>query len=116
MKKVLLLVVCALLWACNPGQGTIDSLEKLTSRIENNSSNWTEADWDDAAQNYSEIIETLQRYEYTDEQLQHIGQLEGRCMAGFTKHYSGQVIDIIHDASVEMMGVLEGFSSGFDFE
>lgn len=96
--------------ACNPGQTALSDLEKFTNRMEQKSESWSLADWDDAAQHYDEIIQTLSRYDYSDEELQRIGQLKGRCTAYFLKHYTNQAIDQIYNAGQELQGVLEGLN------
>lgn len=90
MKKLLVnllaLVFCGSLMACNPDKTAYESLENFTERLEQKSADWSEADWDDALQKYSEIVQTLERYNYSDEQLESIGRLEGKCMAIFVRH------------------------------
>lgn len=111
MKKFLFFIISSLaLVACNPGQTALSDLEKFTNRMEQKSESWSLADWDDAAQHYDEIIQTLSRYDYSDEELQRIGQLKGRCTAYFLKHYTNQAIDQIYDAGQEFEGFLDGLN------
>ena len=82
MKKFFPIMLLALLLAgCHPSQTAMDDLQSFTERIEQKSDRWSEADWDDAAMHYSEICQTIERYDYTDEQLREIGRLKGRCLA-----------------------------------
>ena len=113
MKKFLpLMLLTILLAGCNPSQSSLNDLEKFTERIETKSDKWSAADWDDALMHYSEICETLNRYEYTPEEKHHIGELKGRCKAKFYKHQFGKDMQDATDAFIELGGAIEGFLEG----
>ena len=113
MKKFLpLMLLTILLAGCNPSQSAMNDLEKFTERIETKSDKWSAADWDDAVMNYSEICETLTRYEYTPEEKRHIGELKGRCKAQFFKHQFGEDTQDALDTILELGGALDGFLQG----
>ncbi len=120
MKRFLpLLMLSLLLAACNPSQTAIDDLQKLTDRIEQKSDNWSEADWDDAMQHYSELCQTIDRYDYTDGQKHDIANLKGRCTAKFYKHAIRQTNqelkeagEELQDAFIELGGAIEGLLEG----
>lgn len=115
MKRFLpLLMLSLMLAACNPSQTAVDDLQKLTERIEQKSDKWSEADWDDAMQYYVELCQTIDRYDYTDEQQNQIGELKGRCKAKFRKHMiKGAEEDLqeagkeLQDAFIELGGAIE---------
>lgn len=113
MKKLLVnllaLVLCISIQACNPDKTAYESLENFTERLEQKNADWSEADWDDAFQNYSEIVQTLERYNYSDEQLESIGRLEGKCMAIFLRHGFETASEKASSALREVSGALEGF-------
>ena len=113
MKKFLpLLLLSLLLAACNPSQTAVDDLQKFTERIETKSDRWSDADWDDALLHYSELCQTIERYDYNDEQLREIGELKGRCMAQFYKHSFDDAAKGMHDAFIELGGAIEGLLDG----
>ena len=113
MKKILpLLFVTFLLAACHPQQTAKEDLQKFTERIEQKSDKWSDADWDDAAMHYSEICQTIERYDYSDEELREIGKLKGRCLAKFSKHAFDAGTKGMHDAYIELGGALEGLFEG----
>jgi len=113
MKRFIpLLMLSLLLAACNPSQTAMDDLQKFTERIETKSDNWSEADWDDAVVHYSEICQTIERYDYSEEQIHEIGRLKGRCVARFSKHAFDSGTQDIHDAFIELGGALEGLFEG----
>ena len=89
MKRFLhLLMLSLILAACNPSQSALNDLQKFTDRIEQKSERWSEADWDDALMHFSEITQTIDRYDYTDEQQRTIDELKMRCIAQFYEHQS----------------------------
>jgi len=107
-----LLLLSLLLVACHPSQTAMDDLQKFTERIETKSDNWSAADWDDAAMLYSEICQTIERYDYDDEQLREIGRLKGRCLAQFGKHSFDESTQGLHDSFIELGGAIEGLLDG----
>ena len=113
MKKFLpLLLLTMTLAACNPSQMAVDDLQKFTERIENKSDNWSDADWDDALMHFAEISQTLDRYEYSDEQKLEIAKLKGRCKVQFAKHSFDNMNDEMLNAIIEFGGTLEGVFDG----
>ena len=113
MKRYLpLLLLSLLLAACNPSQMAMDDLQKFTERIETTSDKWSDADWDDGVLHYSEICQTIERYEYSEEQIHEIGKLKGRCMAQFYKHSFDESTQGMQDAFIELGGAIEGLLDG----
>ena len=90
----------------------MEDLQKFTERIEQKSDKWSEADWDDAVMHYSEICQTIERYDYSEEELRTIGNLKGRCLAQFSKHAFDNGRQDIHDAFIELGGAIEGLLDG----
>jgi len=113
MKKFFpIMLLALLLTGCHPSQTAMDDLQSFTERIEQKSDRWSEADWDDAAMHYSEICQTIERYDYTDEQLREIGRLKGRCLAQFAKHSFNESTQGLHDSFIELGGAIEGLLDG----
>ena len=106
------MLLTAVLVACNPSQMAFDDLQKFTERIENKSDNWSDADWDDALMHFAEISQTLDRYEYSDEQKLEIAKLKGRCKVQFAKHSFDNMNDEMLNAIIEFGGTLEGVFDG----
>lgn len=110
MKKFIVFSLMAVvLAACNPQQTAVDDLATFTERLEKESAEWSPAEWDDAMQHFSEITQTIERYQYTDEELQEIGRLEGRCFAYFAAYAASQFEAQTHDALQELQGAVDGF-------
>lgn len=113
MKRFFPLVLMSLmLVACNPSEMAVSDLQKFTERIETKSDRWSEADWDDALIHYSELCQTIERYDYDEEQTREIGKLKGRCLAQFSKHSFDGATKEMHDAFIELGGAIEGLLDG----
>lgn len=81
------MMVCIILCvSCAPKEDALYSLEKFSNRIEN-SKNWTVLDWDDAAQNFDEICQTLEKYNYSEDTLLYIDSLKKVCYDKLYCHY-----------------------------
>lgn len=103
MKKFLpVLLLVLLMTGCNPSQMAKDELVKFTERIEQKSDRWSEADWDDNAQYFSEICQTLDRYEYDEQQTREIDSLKSLCRAKFRTHRFGEVKEGLEEAVIEI--------------
>lgn len=110
MKKLIIFgLMTVALVACNPQQQAMEDLATFTARLEKESTEWSPAEWDDAMQQFDEITQSIERYKYTDEELQEIGRLEGRCFAYFAAYAASQLEDQTHAALQELQGAFEGF-------
>ena len=71
MKKIVLslLTVSFLFVNCSSKQTPVNKLEDLAFELKENSAEFSESDWDKVIAKYAEIEESLQEYEYTDEEL-----------------------------------------------
>lgn len=115
MKKYLPIFWLSMLFvSCNPSQTALNDLQKFTERIEQKSSGWSEAEWDDALMYYSEICETIERNEYSDQEIREIGKLKGRCIAQFAKHSLHEGTRDMHDVFIELGGAIEGLLDGLN--
>ena len=87
MKK--LVIFCAVmlcLMACNSAQTKKDSLKDLVENVEKNSDKFTEADWELTSAKYESIVNAMEEYNYSDEDLQEIGRLKARYAKEFGRN------------------------------
>ncbi|MBQ0016399.1 MAG: hypothetical protein KBT04_05395 [Bacteroidales bacterium] len=86
-------------------------MERLTSKIQHNATEYTEAEWQEIVDELEEIEGQLEQHrsQYTDEELREIGRLEGICFAQLTKYSILSFQDRIDDALTEVDGIMEGF-------
>lgn len=113
MKNFLLLIVFVIgLAACNSRQTPINRLADLTEEIQNESAEYSQEDWEQAAQEYEILEQELSEFksEYTDEELKEIGRLKGICLARFTKHSLHSLGTEMENALKEAKGIIEGFN------
>lgn len=82
-------------------------LEHLSEELNDNSSKYSRQDWEDAFVQYQQIIEQIDQYEYTDEELKEIGKLKVRCLKEMSKGSLKQFQGEIYSVSKQLEGALE---------
>ena len=71
-KLFLFLLISPLVFtSCETSQTPVDELSSLLEKIDNNSENYSEEDWNNITNEFTEIEEELSKYEYTDEAKQN---------------------------------------------
>lgn len=104
MVAMLLLSLCLL--SCSFGkQASIDQLEKLTEDIRLHHQEYTTADWKEAYARYEQIAAEMENYQYTSEEAEKIGQLEGECVGYFMK----SAVMSLDGLGSEIKGFIDGF-------
>lgn len=85
-KLFLFLLISPLVFtSCETSQTPVDELSSLLEKIDNNSENYSEEDWNNITNEFTEIEEELSKYEYTDEELKEIGRIKGQILAKMAK-------------------------------
>lgn len=118
MKKVLYLALTALfcfivLASCDKKQNAIDNLSGFVERVEKHASEYTEKDWAEVNKEYEEIIEEIDKYDYTGDDAKRLATLKGKFAGIKTKDTINKFIDDIDKAAKEAKETLEGFTEGF---
>lgn len=119
MKNIVLMFVLLIgLVSCNSKQTPINELSDLSEEIKDNGAEYSQDDWEKAAQEFEMIAQELKRYksEYTDEELREIGRLEGICLTYFTKQSLHTLNNDIKNAIKETEGIWDGFAKEFSKE
>jgi len=120
MIKLTLLVAFTsllLLTGCsNKNIDTINDLEAMTEDLTTKYGDYTQEDWDIAENQFGLICEELEQYEFTDEQLKHIGELKGKCTAVFARKKASDLKNSLHRIGKEVEGFIEGISGGLEEE
>ena len=82
---VLLLVCTMCMTACDTKERAITQLEQLSKELYLESSNYTEADWQDAKVKYEQIKINLEKHaaEYTSDEKKYIKKTQIECEAYF---------------------------------
>lgn len=110
MNKTTLLIIitfCALFSSCNKKQAAIDELEAFYVELKDNSSEYSGQDWEEANEQYQLLVEQIEQYEYTDEELEEIGKLKARCLKVFSKGVMNKLQKGIHRITKEIEGALK---------
>ena len=99
----LLLLVCS----CSQKHDPVDDLEALATELAQNGDQYGQSDWEKAAQKYAQIEEDLQKHDYSDEELKHIGQLKAKCFKALVSSSAKMVKSTFHDLQMELEGAAE---------
>jgi len=119
MKKISVLIFmlsCLILSSCNKKQNAIDDLENFSEELKENSAEYTSQDWEEANAEYEQLVEQVDQYEYTDEELKEIGRLKARCLKQMSAGAMQQLQNGIHNFTKQLEGALEEFSLSDDNE
>jgi GTPase involved in cell partitioning and DNA repair len=120
MKKLALLLTCScilLLISCSDEKtDTLNDLEAITEELTTKSADYTQEDWDIAENQFGLICEKLDQYEFTDEQLKHIGKLKGQCVAIITRKKTSVIKNSLHRLGQEAEGFIYGLKDGLKNE
>lgn len=111
MKNLILslcLILSMIVSACsNPQASAVTRLENLYENASSNSDNFTSEDWEQFLYEYAETDSILNSYEYSNEELQYINELRGRCSAFLIKGAAKK-------ASSELEKAIDGVGSFFN--
>lgn len=111
VRLVAMLLLCLLLFSCSVGkQNPIDQLEKLTEDIRLHHQEYTTSDWKDAYTRYEQIAADMENYQYTNEEAEKIGQLEGECAGYFVK----SAINSFDGIKSEIKGFVDGLDKSME--
>ena len=112
MKRLLLLFatifVSATLFACTP-KNPVKKLKKLADKVEQNYKTYTADDWEDIAQQYSELKAEFEKDERTKEELKEFARQKGRIKGYMTKKTLNKLGKKVEGLANELEGGIEGF-------
>ena len=66
-------------------QDPLRQLEELTEDIRLHHQEYTTADWKEAYARYEQIAAEMEKYQYSKEEAEMIGKMEGECVGYFMK-------------------------------
>lgn len=111
---LILLVMSIAFTSCDKRQSAINNLENFSEELKENSSDYSSQDWEEANEQYQLLVEQIDQYEYTDEELKEIGKIKARCLKQMTKDAMKQLQDGIHSITKQMEGAIEEFGIDSD--
>lgn len=106
-----MLLFCSLAFSCSVGkQEPMDQLEELTENIRQHHEEFSLADWKEAYARYERIAAEMENYQYTEEEAEMIGRLEGECVGYFMK----SAINSLGGIESEIKGFVDGINNTID--
>ena len=90
--------------SCSTKQGAISKLEKFSFELRDNAQYYTLNDWEKAAEDFSKIRKRISRHNYTPDERQRIGELEGKCISYAYQGVKGRITGLGN----ELNGILQG--------
>lgn len=79
--KLRVLLISVTLFSCSLSkQSPIRQLEELTEDIRLHHQEYTTADWKKAYAKYEQISAEMENYQYSKEETEKIGEMEGECV------------------------------------
>ena len=111
IQALLITILSLVLTACNKQEQAIDDLRSFSEQLKEESAEYTQEDWQQAGDQYQQIVEEINQYEYTDEQLKEIGRLQAVCIKQMSKGAMKLLRQNINSISKQLEGALEEFMS-----
>lgn len=113
MKKyiklfLLVFVVAMSATSCSTEYRTLSRMNKLTTRIEKYGERYSSEDWKAAADEYKMIAQDSKQCNFTPKEREKMGEMEGRCIAGFTRWTGDRALGVIKEGKGLIKGFLEG--------
>lgn len=90
----------------------LNDLEAMTELLTTETTDFIQDDWDVAQSQFDQICEELEQYDFTDQELKHIGELKGKCTAVFARKKASDFKNDLHRIGQEVKGFLDGFNKG----
>ena len=105
------MVSCVSILSCYVGkQGLLQQLEELTEDIRLHHEEYSTVDWKEAYARYEQIATEMEKYQYSKEESEKIGKLEGECVGYFMK---SRVMSL-DELGNEIKGFLDGFNKAIE--
>ena len=102
-----MLLFCSLAFSCSVGkQKPMDQLEESTENIREHHEEFSIANWKEAYARYERITAEMENYQYTEEEAEMIGRLEGECVGYFMK----SAINSLGGIESEIKGFVDGIN------
>ena len=116
-KKTLTAVVVAMAMmllvgfsSCSTKQHAINQLENFSYELRDHSSRYSVNDWQRAGEKFLKIRQNISKHEleYTPEEKDRVGKLEGKCAGYMAKGMKEGVFDKVKAFGNELKGILKG--------
>lgn len=118
MKSLKSVIICGamglILVSCATKQSAINKLEKFSYELRDHSRYYDADDWGKAGKKFVKIRDNINKheFEFTAEEKQKIGKLEGECARYMAKGAKDGVFDKLKNIGSEIKGIIEGIIGG----
>lgn len=109
----LFIFVSLVLVSCNSKYRAVNDLQSIQYELETYADNYSVDEWEDLLYRYENTIEKIYQYEYTKEELEEIGKIQGRCAALLLEKAIGKGSTVLSSLAVHAAGLVKGFSEEF---
>ena len=105
---IVVFIFCSVTFSCSSfgKQDPLQQLEELTEDIRLHHQEYTTADWKKAYARYEQIAAEMENYQYTKEEAEKIGEMEGECVGYFMK----SAINSMEGFKSELKGFINGIN------
>lgn len=109
------LFLCIMLISCDnkSKENAVFDLLVLRTELENNDSNYSEKDWENAFDKYDEICQRLDEMQFTYEEQMEIDKVKGEIAGTVTSYAVQDFSDELQVLSDEFFSFAEGFMDSF---
>ena len=99
-----------LMCSCATKQGAVNDLRSFQQEIEVNGAMYSIKDWKKAAKSYARINKKIYKHysDYTPQELEEVGRLNGQCAAAFAKGTAQNVTQKAQGAINLIKGLVDG--------
>lgn len=116
LKCIMMSLAVLVLTSCSTKMSAVNDLRHFNDRLEKHGTEYSIAEWKEAATDFREINEKLNKHrdKYTTEERQEIGRLKGESIALFGKSVASSAITKITGAASELKGLIDGLKGIFN--
>ena len=90
--------------SCSTKQSAISRLERFSYELRDNGQFYSFNDWEKAAEDFTKIRKKIEKHDYTAQERQYIGELEGKCAGYVVKGVKGKITGYGN----ELNGIFQG--------
>lgn len=112
-KLCCMLALILALQSCATKQKTIKQLRDLSYQIQNDGPSYDVQDWQRTAERYIAINKKLTKYDYTAEEAEEIGELNGKCIGYFSTSVASNVLGRVTNAAKSIGGLIKGIKEAY---
>lgn len=121
-KKTILLAFAAVVMmsSCSTSESALNDLRNLSHKIEVEGATYGYSDWARVASKYydvdQKIVKHIQKREYTDQEMEEIGVLQGECVGGFAKGLGQNLSNAASNIGSLVKGLVKGIKENFNIQ